>query len=733
MVLRLFFASFLIFGTINASSYDGDEIDEEAPVEDSMPLDENSQEEDTTTTETPPLTDEETPKSTSTIISTSTTEPTNTSVEASQSQAISSTKTQSPEDIKVQDLIRTLETDTERASLVNTLKTLIQSNTLQQQQFLFMNALVGIKDFLRSVMTEFKVFANGLMQTQTWDIQIGSDVFKTSGYDRLLSLLYVCLTALFIQVIVASFLGAAAPPLFGRLDKQSDWSTVARTFMGILVFFIAAYIIKANFIEDVNNQLYVEENVLSLTLVQVGFVLLRLSIVRGILPVDLEYRKSLVRAVFIVTLLCGGYVYFKDLTLSNSETAIFPRPLSQLFFGILLIITLWVLKRYQHVIKGMLFRPLTNSNHRLFVDIQHGISLSVHYVIVIAFVFMYMAWFVNNNTMFMYFRDQLWVTLISLLVLSLASYVMESSTQHFGSGEEPNRNIAAVTYRLIDVLAFITVLHLIYRWVTPLIEMQGVSTAWLSDKLFGIFIIIALTVLVMHGLNRIFNNSQKIIGRNKQLKTFMPILDRLCKLVVIVVSGLLLLLELNINVMPIVASFSVLGLGIGLASKSIIEDFMNGVLVVQENDFNIGDKITVGGITGVIENITLRKLLLRDNHGYLNFIPFSSIGAITNQSRDYNTEKITIPLPSGFHLKRTAHILEDVGKQLLHDPELKPHLIALPKFVGISEFQVTAHQTTEIVPIMLFELTTAPEKMNIIAAEFRKLAKLAFEEIEKLR
>jgi small conductance mechanosensitive channel len=212
----------------------------------------------------------------------------------------------------------------------------------------------------------------------------------------------------------------------------------------------------------------------------------------------------------------------------------------------------------------------------------------------------------------------------------------------------------------------------------------------------------------------------------------VPIIDRLSKTVVLVVSGLLILIELNVNVMPIVASFSVLGLGIGLASKSIIEDFMNGLLIIQENDFNIGDKVTIGGITGTIENITLRKLHLRDSKGFLNFIPFSNVGAITNQSRDYNNDKITIPLPSAFHLKRTVHILEDVGKQLLHDPELKHYVIAAPKFIGVSEFQVSPHQNSEITTMMQFELKTTPGSMSLVSGEFRKLAKLAFEEMERI-
>jgi small-conductance mechanosensitive channel len=116
----------------------------------------------------------------------------------------------------------------------------------------------------------------------------------------------------------------------------------------------------------------------------------------------------------------------------------------------------------------------------------------------------------------------------------------------------------------------------------------------------------------------------------------------------------------------------------------------------------------------------------------MNYIPFSNVGAITNQSRDYNDEKVIIPLPSTFHLKRTVHILEDVGKQLLHDPDLQSYIISVPKFAGVSEFQLSTHQGAEITTMMQFDIKTEPGKMSLVAGEFRKLAKLAFEEMERV-
>lgn len=716
MVLRLLIALFILLGIQNMSVYGSeDDADDEFTVEDVTPE---------MLARTLPPQDID--------VEGDTAKPSDIGDSTHQDPVTVTSVSANDTDPKLRDVIRILETDADRTNLVATLKTLIQSSALAPQQFMFVNMVVGIKDFLRSIVTEFKVFVQGLTQKDTWKIDVDTRVFQKSEQVKFISLAYVVLAALFVQALIAKLIGGAVPPFFGKLDRHCNIKTVMRTFISILAFFLVAYAFKIYFIKDSDAQTYIEESALTLSIIQIGFMVLRLSIATGILPVNPEYRKSLVGTVFVLTLLWGGYAYAVNLISSADQLTVVTRPLSQLFFGGVTLVGVLVLNRYRHVIEGMLFRKDIIASNRLLGRVQQVISGSVHYVVVLAVIMMYLAWFVNNQGMFQYFQDQLGITIVSLLILSIASYIMESSAGYLSSNNDQDARISAVTHRLIDVLAFITVVNLIYRWLAPLAEMQGISTSKISDKLFGIFIIVALTVGVMHGLNRILNGSSRMLGDNKHLKTFVPILDRLSKLVVLIISGLLILIELNVNVMPIVASFSVLGLGIGLASKSIIEDFMNGLLIIQENDFNIGDKITIGGISGTIENITLRKLHLRDSQGFLNFIPFSNVGAITNQSRDYNNEKINIPLPSTFHLKRTVHILEDVGKQLLHDLDLKPYIIAIPKFIGVSEFQVSVHQGSEITTMMQFEIKTTPGHMSLVAGEFRKLAKLAFEEMERV-
>jgi small-conductance mechanosensitive channel len=635
-------------------------------------------------------------------------------------------------DPTLKQLIQTLEDDTERKDLITSLKALNQSSVLEPPQFVFVNMFMNIKTFLKAVVAEFKSFSRELVQKDTWSFKLKAPLFKSLKKTKGMHLGYIILIALVVQISMAALMRAAFPPFFVGLDKNKSIQNGIRTVVSLFAFFLVAHFLKAYFVKSPEMQVYAEEAIITLFMIQLGLILLRLSIVTGVLPVDPEYRVSLFGTFVVILLVWGGYTHIENFLSTDPKVFQISQPLTQFFWCCMTLFMLWIIHHYRHVIDGMLFRKLPFAENRWWFGLQQVIAGGLHYVIMSGVVLTFLAWFVHNQAMFGYLRDQLLITLVILCGLSLISSLMVSSAGYLLSNEEQIARVSNVTHRLIDILAFVSVGYIAYRWIVPLVKMRGISTSGVSDKLFGIFLIITLTILIIYGLNRLFNGSMETKGANKHLKTFLPIVDRLSKLVVFVIAGLLILIELNVNIMPIVASFSVLGLGIGLASKSIIEDFINGLFIIQENDFNIGDIVTIGGITGTIENITLRKLHLRDTQGFMNFIPFSNVGAITNRSRDFNAIKVDIPLPSIFHLKRTVNILEDVGQQLLQDPDLKGYIISPPKFIGVSEFLASSHPNAEVSTVMQFEIKTMPGKLILVAGEFRKLAKLAFEEMERI-
>ena len=138
----------------------------------------------------------------------------------------------------------------------------------------------------------------------------------------------------------------------------------------------------------------------------------------------------------------------------------------------------------------------------------------------------------------------------------------------------------------------------------------------------------------------------------------------------------MILIEIGVNITPIIAGFSIVGIGFSLGSQTIIRDFLSGLFTIHENDFNIETKFELVLLKVSSKTFTLRKLHIRDVEGWIALMfPFGSITNVTNLSKEYIQAFVTIPLPENFHLQRTAQILEDVGKEMTKDENLASKII----------------------------------------------------------
>jgi small-conductance mechanosensitive channel len=637
--------------------------------------------------------------------------------------------------LTLQQAIATLENNNQRQELVNVLKSMVQVSVPQNQNFVFFNVFLLVKDGLKATLQELKNLGQGLAKLENWKVKFNfSNVWPKKSKDSVY-VLYVVLGALAVQLLLGFLLKAALPPFFGKFQTQQTSRTLLKTSISLGGFFVVGYGIKTYFVTTPQTAMLIEHTLMVLFMLQFALMLLKYSVITGMLPVKPDYQKSLFRLLALAVFGWFIYVYLNGAQLLQVKkpTVSISLPLLKVLLAVGVLVVIWAVGRYKHVFDAMLFRPLPTSHRRLLQDMQQTFSNGLHYLILFAVVMTYLTWFVNYVDAYNYFKVQLLTTLAVLLVLSLTSHFMMSSSQYINTTLTSQQDFTHVTHRLVDVASYLGLGYIAYIWCVPLIAYAGVSTENASDKFMGIFLIVVITVILLHALNNFFNSALVKRGRyNKHLKTFLPIIDRLSKFFVLVVAVVLVLLELNVNMVPILASFSVIGLGVGLASKTIIEDFINGLFLIQENDFNIDDYVTVGNTSGTVENITLRKIHLRDTQGFLHFIPFSSVNTIINRSRDYNIEKIDIPLPSRFHLKRTVHILEDVGKQLFEDSNLTADMVSAPRFLGVSGFESNTQNSEEIIALMQFEIKTLPGKLNVVTGEFRKLVKLAFEEMERV-
>ncbi len=217
---------------------------------------------------------------------------------------------------------------------------------------------------------------------------------------------------------------------------------------------------------------------------------------------------------------------------------------------------------------------------------------------------------------------------------------------------------------------------------------------------FRISAILGLLVALWIGINRLIGYQLGVSSSLKKLKyfpvkdsepsaiikTLAPIIRSACHWGLIIMASLMILVELNINIIPIIYSFSVIGLAVGFGAQTLVKDLINGFLTLIEGNMAVGETVTIGTFNGVVESISLRCILLRHDTGELQTIPFSEVTSVINRSRDYSIAIIHFTVDFRADLTKVYEALNQTYQQLHSDPIFGYMIKEKIKISGVTKF-----------------------------------------------
>jgi small-conductance mechanosensitive channel len=174
--------------------------------------------------------------------------------------------------------------------------------------------------------------------------------------------------------------------------------------------------------------------------------------------------------------------------------------------------------------------------------------------------------------------------------------------------------------------------------------------------------------------------------RRARLRTLLPILKNLLLIVLLVMAVLMGLSALGVEVGPLIAGAGVVGVAIGFGAQTLVKDIISGMFFLLDDAFRVGEYIESGKDRGTVEAFSLRSIKLRHHRGALHTIPFGSLEKITNYSRDWVIDKMTLSLTYDTDLDLVKKIVKQVGRDLQADPALAPHIIETLKMQGVEQF-----------------------------------------------
>ena len=265
----------------------------------------------------------------------------------------------------------------------------------------------------------------------------------------------------------------------------------------------------------------------------------------------------------------------------------------------------------------------------------------------------------------------------------------------------------------IDILPFLA------REVLPVLLMIAVA-----------IVALRLARLFVHGVVKTLLDREATEGTAQELsavelKKRMETLDTLggntLQFLIVAVAGLMVLGQVGLDIGPAVAGLGVVGIAVGFGAQSLVRDYLNGSLILIENQFARGDVVRIAGVAGTVEDFTLRRTTLRDLDGVVHTVPNGEIHVASNLTRVWSRINQDVTVTYGTDIDKAIEVVDNVGREMAGDPIWKRRVLEAPRVERIAALAENG------VTLKILGTVRAPDQWAA-AGDLRKRLLAAFKE-----
>jgi small conductance mechanosensitive channel len=207
-----------------------------------------------------------------------------------------------------------------------------------------------------------------------------------------------------------------------------------------------------------------------------------------------------------------------------------------------------------------------------------------------------------------------------------------------------------------------------------------------------------------------------------RVETLARVFRAAATIVILIVAGTLILDALGISVAPILATAGVAGVALGFGAQSLIKDYFAGFFMLIEDQVRQGDVIEIVGKSGVVEDVTLRHIRMRDGDGYVHFVPNGEIKVLTNRTRGFARAVVDVGVAYGVDIDQALAVMREVGRAMRADEQWKSRMPDDVEVLGVEKLDNSA-----VVLRCRLKVVPAIEQWNV-KREFLKRLKGAFDQ-----
>lgn len=207
------------------------------------------------------------------------------------------------------------------------------------------------------------------------------------------------------------------------------------------------------------------------------------------------------------------------------------------------------------------------------------------------------------------------------------------------------------------------------------------------ERLIGLALLCWLLLWLLRVVSRhilhMAERQSSAASRYAQVRTLTSVVRTTGIGVIVVLATLQTLSIFGFNLGPLLTSAGVAGVAIGLAAQNIVRDCFNGFLILVEDQYNVGDVVTIAGVSGTVETMTLRRTQVRGSDGTLYIIPNSQITTVANQVRDFSLATIPVSVDFSANPDAVMQVLKDAAMSVREDPKYRDVYLADPVLLGV--------------------------------------------------
>jgi moderate conductance mechanosensitive channel len=214
-------------------------------------------------------------------------------------------------------------------------------------------------------------------------------------------------------------------------------------------------------------------------------------------------------------------------------------------------------------------------------------------------------------------------------------------------------------------------------------------------------VLVKLARLGVHGVVKTLLDRETLDGTAQELsaveiKKRMDTLEGLgttvIRIFIISIAALMILGELNFNIGPAIAGLGVVGIAVGFGTQSIVRDYFTGALILVENQYSKGDVVSIAGVSGTVEDFSLRRTTLRDLDGVVHTVPNGEVKVASNKTRVWARINLDVTVAYGTDIERAILVVNDVGNAMFADPAWRRRVMEAPhveRVESIGEYGIT--------------------------------------------